>query len=242
MQSLFLHNINLSVNSSQICSAALCGNSLLTSSVCCCSGRMLQEDPVLFQLYKDLVVSQVISADEFWANRLGGTNNGEPAPYNNKQEVGISGAFLVSTSNMIHNYFMLPYDSFEYIKKKNCCTVFALQADIRPQTDGCNGLRYNLTADIIESIFRTYPAGKQKRCLVKVSTPLGFFLFCLFTIINFNFKLLGFDALDQNNNGRKGLSRFLTNKNLKGVAFICNQLLWFAQLPFITVKAAVLFW
>uniref|UniRef100_A0A8C4F5W9 General transcription factor IIH subunit 1 n=1 Tax=Dicentrarchus labrax TaxID=13489 RepID=A0A8C4F5W9_DICLA len=91
--------------------------------------RMLQEDPVLFQLYKDLVVSQVISADEFWANRLGDINNTDPAPYNNKQEVGISGAFL---------------------------------ADIRPQTDGCNGLRYNLTADIIESIFRTYPAVKQK--------------------------------------------------------------------------------
>ncbi len=35
-----------------------------------------------------------------------------------------------------------------------------LQADIRPQTDGCNGLRYNLTSDIIESIFRTYPTGK----------------------------------------------------------------------------------
>uniref|UniRef100_A0A669CSH1 General transcription factor IIH subunit 1 n=3 Tax=Oreochromis TaxID=8139 RepID=A0A669CSH1_ORENI len=91
--------------------------------------RMLQEDPVLFQLYKDLVVSQVISAEEFWANRLGGINNTDPSPYNNKQEVGISGAFL---------------------------------ADIRPQTDGCNGLRYNLTADIIESIFRTYPAVKQK--------------------------------------------------------------------------------
>ena len=30
---------------------------------------MLQEDPELFQLYKDLVVSQVISAEEFWANR-----------------------------------------------------------------------------------------------------------------------------------------------------------------------------
>uniref|UniRef100_A0A3P9KJI9 General transcription factor IIH subunit 1 n=1 Tax=Oryzias latipes TaxID=8090 RepID=A0A3P9KJI9_ORYLA len=91
--------------------------------------RMLQEDPVLFQLYKDLVVSQVISAEEFWANRLGGLNNSEPAPCSNKQEVGISGAFL---------------------------------ADIRPQTDGCNGLRYNLTTDIIESIFRTYPAVKQK--------------------------------------------------------------------------------
>lgn len=92
--------------------------------------RMLQEDSVLFQLYKDLVMSQVISAEEFWANRLKLTavdhtlsNN------NNKQEVGISAAFL---------------------------------ADIRPQTDGCNGLRYNLTSDIIESIFRTYPAVKQK--------------------------------------------------------------------------------
>ena len=33
------------------------------------------------------------------------------------------------------------------------------QANIKPQTDGCNGLRYNLTPDIMESIFRTYPAG-----------------------------------------------------------------------------------
>ncbi|XP_072292059.1 general transcription factor IIH subunit 1 [Eucyclogobius newberryi] len=91
--------------------------------------RMLQEDPVLFQLYKDLVVSQVITAEEFWANRLGGINNADSTVSDNKQEVGISGAFL---------------------------------ADVRPQTDGCNGLKYNLTADIIESIFRTYPAVKQK--------------------------------------------------------------------------------
>ncbi|XP_023675437.1 general transcription factor IIH subunit 1 [Paramormyrops kingsleyae] len=88
--------------------------------------RMLQEDPVLFQLYKDLVVSQVISAEEFWANRLSMNSVDHSS---SKQEVGISAAFL---------------------------------ADIRPQTDGCNGLRYNLTSDIIESIFRTYPAVKQK--------------------------------------------------------------------------------
>ncbi|XP_064191743.1 general transcription factor IIH subunit 1 isoform X1 [Anguilla rostrata] len=90
--------------------------------------RMLQEDPVLFQLYKDLVVSQVISAEEFWTNRLS-LNSMDHSLTNSKQEVGISAAFL---------------------------------ADIRPQTDGCNGLRYNLTSDIIESIFRTYPAVKQK--------------------------------------------------------------------------------
>ncbi|NXQ57935.1 TF2H1 factor, partial [Anthoscopus minutus] len=90
--------------------------------------RMLQEDPVLFQLYKDLVVSQVISAEEFWANRLS-LNAGDNSAVPNKQDVGISAAFL---------------------------------ADVRPQTDGCNGLRYNLTSDIIESIFRTYPAVKMK--------------------------------------------------------------------------------
>lgn len=31
--------------------------------------RVLQEDPELFQLYKDLVVSGIVSAEEFWANR-----------------------------------------------------------------------------------------------------------------------------------------------------------------------------
>ncbi|OBS59508.1 hypothetical protein A6R68_09371, partial [Neotoma lepida] len=90
--------------------------------------RMLQEDPVLFQLYKDLVMSQVISAEEFWANRLN-VNATDSSTSSHKQDVGISAAFL---------------------------------ADVRPQTDGCNGLRYNLTSDIIESIFRTYPAVKMK--------------------------------------------------------------------------------
>ncbi|XP_021781663.2 general transcription factor IIH subunit 1 isoform X1 [Papio anubis] len=91
--------------------------------------QMLQEDPVLFQLYKDLVVSQVISAEEFWANRLNVNATDSSSTSNHKQDVGISAAFL---------------------------------ADVRPQTDGCNGLRYNLTSDIIESIFRTYPAVKMK--------------------------------------------------------------------------------
>jgi transcription initiation factor TFIIH subunit 1 len=29
-------------------------------------------------------------------------------------------------------------------------------------SDGANGIKYNLTADIIESIFKTYPAVKRK--------------------------------------------------------------------------------
>lgn len=87
--------------------------------------RLLSENPALLQLYKDLVTSEVVTSEEFWANHA--------KPYMNKdsmkQQVGVTGAFL---------------------------------ADIKPQTDGCNGLKYNLTPDIMESVFRTYPAVRQK--------------------------------------------------------------------------------
>jgi transcription initiation factor TFIIH subunit 1 len=36
------------------------------------------------------------------------------------------------------------------------------QSGIHPETDGANGLRYNLTLDVIESIFKTYPAVRKK--------------------------------------------------------------------------------
>ncbi|WAR03175.1 TF2H1-like protein [Mya arenaria] len=89
--------------------------------------RLLQENPELFQLYKDLVVSQVITAEEFWATQAPKYSAKEKVEQN--QTTGVSAAFL---------------------------------ADIKPETDGCNGLKYNLTADIIESIFRTYPMVKKK--------------------------------------------------------------------------------
>ncbi|GAB6025670.1 RNA polymerase II transcription factor B subunit 1 [Chamberlinius hualienensis] len=38
----------------------------------------------------------------------------------------------------------------------------AFLADVKPQVDGCNGLKYNLNADLIRSIFKTYPAVKKK--------------------------------------------------------------------------------
>lgn len=87
--------------------------------------RLLSENPTLLQLYRDLVITQVISSEEFWAQHA----SQYAQKQNQKQEIGVSGAFL---------------------------------ADIKPQTDGCNGLKYNLTADIIESIFKTYPAVRKK--------------------------------------------------------------------------------
>lgn len=38
----------------------------------------------------------------------------------------------------------------------------AFLADIKPQTDGCNGLKYNLTSDVIACVFKTFPAVKKK--------------------------------------------------------------------------------
>ncbi|XP_037950791.1 general transcription factor IIH subunit 1-like isoform X2 [Teleopsis dalmanni] len=88
--------------------------------------RILSENPKLLQLYKDLVISKVVTSEEFWANHA---KDLEKKTVTVKQDIGVSGAFLV---------------------------------DIKPQTDGCNGLKYNLTADIIQSIFKTYPAVKKK--------------------------------------------------------------------------------
>ncbi|XP_066154459.1 general transcription factor IIH subunit 1 [Euwallacea fornicatus] len=88
--------------------------------------KMLSSNPTLLQLYKDLVMTEVVSSEEFWMQHA--------QQYTQKrkqtnQEIGVSGAFL---------------------------------ADIKPQTDGCNGLKYNITPDIIECIFKTYPAVKKK--------------------------------------------------------------------------------
>ena len=95
--------------------------------------RMLSENPGLLQLYKDLVITNIISTEEFWSQHAnkGGSGGGQKSQElkSQGQEVGVAGSFL---------------------------------GDIKPQADGANGIRYNLTADIIQSIFKTYPAVKRK--------------------------------------------------------------------------------
>ncbi|XP_014296142.1 general transcription factor IIH subunit 1 [Microplitis demolitor] len=88
--------------------------------------RLLQENPTLLQLYRDLVITQVITSEEFWNHHAVEYTQ---AKKSQRQDIGVNSAFL---------------------------------ADIKPQTDGCNGLKYNLTVDIIECIFKTYPAVKRK--------------------------------------------------------------------------------
>lgn len=89
--------------------------------------RLLTENPKLLQLYKDLVISQILTSEEFW--KIHGKDLQNLKSSKSKQEIGVSGSFL---------------------------------AEIRPVTDGCNGFKYNLTGEIIECIFKAYPAVKKK--------------------------------------------------------------------------------
>jgi transcription initiation factor TFIIH subunit 1 len=71
--------------------------------------NLLKSDPALYQLYNDLVVSRLISAEEFWANRFsegkvsaaivagnGGGGKGQSSkPGEEQQEIGLPSAFLV---------------------------------------------------------------------------------------------------------------------------------------------------
>lgn len=89
--------------------------------------RLLTENPKLLQLYKDLVIAQILTSEEFW--KIHGKDLKNLKSASSKQEIGVSGAFL---------------------------------SEIRPVTDGCNGFKYNLTGEIIECIFKAYPAVRKK--------------------------------------------------------------------------------
>ncbi|XP_011403343.1 PREDICTED: general transcription factor IIH subunit 1-like isoform X2 [Amphimedon queenslandica] len=82
--------------------------------------RLLQ-DADLYTLYKDMVVSGIITAEEFWANH-------QKSNYDQQQRSGLPSAFLVDIEAV----------------------------------SGCNTVQYQLSTDIIENIFRTYPTVKEK--------------------------------------------------------------------------------
>lgn len=54
--------------------------------------RMLQENPVLLQLYRDLVIPQVITSEEFWTQHAAEYTRAKKVQ---RQEIGVNGAFLV---------------------------------------------------------------------------------------------------------------------------------------------------
>lgn len=89
--------------------------------------KVLTENPKLLQLYKDLVISRVLTSEEFWS--IHGKDLEKLKSSSSKQEIGVSANFLT---------------------------------EIKPINDGCNVFKYNLTTEVIESVFKAYPAVKKK--------------------------------------------------------------------------------
>lgn len=54
--------------------------------------RTLQEHPMLLQLYRDLVITQVISSEEFWSQYAAEYTQAKKIQ---RQEIGVNSAFLV---------------------------------------------------------------------------------------------------------------------------------------------------
>jgi transcription initiation factor TFIIH subunit 1 len=54
--------------------------------------RLLTENPKLLQLYKDLVISQILTSEEFW--KIHGKDLQNLKSSSSKQQIGVSGAFL----------------------------------------------------------------------------------------------------------------------------------------------------
>jgi hypothetical protein len=68
--------------------------------------RLLSENPSLLQLYRDLVITHVISSEEFWSQHA---LQYMQKHHNKKQDIGVSGAFLVCFGLQLAQCFVLLY-------------------------------------------------------------------------------------------------------------------------------------
>lgn len=71
--------------------------------------RTLQEHPMLLQLYRDLVITQVISSEEFWSQHAAEYTQAKKIQ---RQEIGVNSAFLVIM--------------FSFIKMSDFCSTHKL--------------------------------------------------------------------------------------------------------------------
>jgi len=70
--------------------------------------RTLQEHPTLLQLYRDLVITQVISSEEFWSQHAAEYTQAKKIQ---RQEIGVNSAFLVGYFSLLR--FCLKYKLLE---------------------------------------------------------------------------------------------------------------------------------
>ncbi|KAL5107262.1 General transcription factor IIH subunit 1 [Taenia crassiceps] len=118
--------------------------------------RILESNPHLLSLYKELVVTGILSSEEFWARPefSQAKSVGSAAPLLAGTKDGTAPSQWVSRSGIALN---LIQERTQIAGVPSC-----LLSDIKPEMDGTNSIKYNLTKEIIDAIFRAYPAVRQR--------------------------------------------------------------------------------
>ncbi|KAH8865909.1 General transcription factor IIH subunit 1 [Schistosoma japonicum] len=134
--------------------------------------RLLESNPEILALYKELVVSGILSSEEFWARpEFSHSNlNSSQCPNNSKTNdksstvTGTSETIAVSATMLSHNNPTSQISrSFQLDDRPQVIGVpSCLLSDIKPEADGANGIKYNLTQETINAIFRAYPTVRDK--------------------------------------------------------------------------------
>lgn len=70
--------------------------------------RTLQEHPVLLQLYRDLVITEIISSEEFWAQHAAEYTQAKKIQ---RQDIGVNSAFLVRYLSVRFQFFTIQRDA-----------------------------------------------------------------------------------------------------------------------------------
>ncbi|KAL7054430.1 hypothetical protein AAHC03_026057 [Spirometra sp. Aus1] len=119
--------------------------------------RLLESNPQLLALYKELVVTGILSSEEFWARPEFPQKSSESSPSTSNAKAGekqgqtdAAGKSQALTSYRLQERTQTPgVPSF-------------LLSDIKPEVDGVNSIKYNLTQETIDAIFRAYPTVRQR--------------------------------------------------------------------------------
>ena len=116
--------------------------------------RLLLDNANLFELYKELVTTGVITPEDFWEHYATRVKlNSRAAADNRSEKVGVSSAFLADVKPQADgmNGRVSIWCSFLLFYLPN-----VLLFPTKP------GIQYNINSEIIEAIFQTYPAVKRK--------------------------------------------------------------------------------
>ncbi|OON15126.1 TFIIH p62 subunit protein [Opisthorchis viverrini] len=135
--------------------------------------RLLESNPEILALYKELVVTGILSSEEFWTRPEFVTLTPKSSSFDGVAPGSQRKSDSRVTQNTSNHAQTAPDTSssttgqisrsFNLADKPQALGVPSnLLSDIKPEADGVNGIKYNLTHDTIDAIFRAYPTVRQR--------------------------------------------------------------------------------